>query len=84
MWTSTFVTETIFKRSIRLKQTDRTCWTIQTHSEELNVELFMNITHYVRFILWKVQRLGQALLLVHVNRDYETSVCLSAASQNRK
>ena len=28
--------ETIFKRSIRLKQTNRTCWTIQTHSDELN------------------------------------------------
>ena len=32
----TFVPETIFRRSIRLKRTDRTCWTIQTHSDELN------------------------------------------------
>ena len=30
---STFVPETIFGRSIRLKQTG---WTIQTHSDELN------------------------------------------------
>ena len=36
MWRSTFVREMIFTRSIRLKQTDRTCWMIQTHSEELN------------------------------------------------
>ena len=37
IWRSTFVLETIFRRSfIRLKQTDRTCWTIQTHSDELN------------------------------------------------
>ena len=36
MWRSTFVPETIFRRSIRLKKTDRTCRTIQTHSDELN------------------------------------------------
>ena len=36
MWRSTFVPETIFKRFIRLKQTVRTGWTIQTHSDELN------------------------------------------------
>ena len=36
MWRSTFVPGMIFRRSIRLKQTDRTCWTIQTHSDELN------------------------------------------------
>ena len=36
IWRSTFGLETIFRRSIRLKQTDRTCWTIQTHSDELN------------------------------------------------
>ena len=36
MWRSTFVPETIFRRSIRLKQTNRTCWTIQTHLDELN------------------------------------------------
>ena len=28
--------ETILRRSIRPKQTDRTSWTIQTHSDELN------------------------------------------------
>ena len=33
---STFVLETIFRRSLHLKQTDRTCWTIQNHSDELN------------------------------------------------
>ena len=37
MWRSTFVPETIFRRSLRLKQTDRTCWTIQTHSDELMI-----------------------------------------------
>ena len=26
-----------FRRSIRLKQMDRTCWTIQTHSDELKL-----------------------------------------------
>ena len=26
----------MFRHSIRVKQTNRTCWTIQTHSEELN------------------------------------------------
>ena len=36
MWKSTFVPETIFRRFIRLEQTDRTCWKIQTHSDELN------------------------------------------------
>ena len=64
--------ETIFRLPIRLKQTDRTCGRsklIQTNLTEPNVKLFMNITHYVRFVLWKVQRLGQALLLVHVNRS---------------
>ena len=37
MWRSTFFfyLETIFRRSISLKQTNRTCWTIQTHSDEL-------------------------------------------------
>ena len=34
VWTSMFVPETIFRCSIRLKQTERTCWTIQTHSDE--------------------------------------------------
>ena len=28
--------ETIVRPYIRLKQTDRTCWTIQTQSDELN------------------------------------------------
>ena len=28
-----FAPETIFRRSIRLKQTDRTCWTIQTQAQ---------------------------------------------------
>ena len=28
--------ETIVRPCIRLKQIDRTCWTIQTHSDELN------------------------------------------------
>ena len=39
MWRSSFVPEMIFTRSIRLKQTDGTCWarwTIQTHLDELN------------------------------------------------
>ena len=31
-----FVPETIFRRSVCLKQTDRRCWTIQTHLDELN------------------------------------------------
>ena len=34
--------------NFRLKQTDRTCWTIQTHetnSTDPDVELFMNFTH---------------------------------------
>ena len=35
MWRSTFDSE-ILKRSIRLKQTNRTCGTIQAHSDELN------------------------------------------------
>ena len=45
-----FVQESIFKRSIRRKQTNRTCWTIETYSDELNcadVELFMNLTQQV-------------------------------------
>ena len=28
--------EMIVRPYIRLKQTDKTCWTIQTHSDELN------------------------------------------------
>ena len=32
----TFVHKTTDIRSVRLKQRDRTCWTIQTHSDELN------------------------------------------------
>ena len=31
-----FGPKTIFRRSIRLMQTDRKCWTIQTNSDELN------------------------------------------------
>ena len=39
----------IVRQSIRLKQTDRTCWTIETHFQlnltaEPDVELFMNLT----------------------------------------
>ena len=34
MWRSTFLTETIFRLSIRSRQTDRGCWTIHTHSDE--------------------------------------------------
>ena len=34
VWRSTFVRETIFRCSIRLKLPDRTCWTILTHSDE--------------------------------------------------
>ena len=36
MWTSTDLPETIFRCSIRLLQTDTTCWTIQIHSDKLN------------------------------------------------
>ena len=36
MFKSTFPPETIFRRSFCLKWTDRTCWTIQTHSDEFN------------------------------------------------
>ena len=36
MWGSTFVLKPILKRSIRRKQTDRKCWTIQTPSDERN------------------------------------------------
>ena len=36
MWKSTFVPEIIFRRSIRLKQNDRTCWTILSQSDEVN------------------------------------------------
>ena len=36
MWRSTFVPETIFRRCIRLKDTERTCWTIQTHWDDFN------------------------------------------------
>ena len=34
MWSSTFVPETIFRRSFSLNQTDRKCWTIGSHSDE--------------------------------------------------
>ena len=36
MWRWTFVPETIFRGFFCLKQTDGTCWTIQTHANELN------------------------------------------------
>ena len=36
IWRSTFLTEMIFRCSIRPRQKDRTSWTIQTHSDELN------------------------------------------------
>ena len=36
MFKSAFPPETIFRRSFCLKWTDRTCWTIQTHSDEFN------------------------------------------------
>ena len=36
MWRTTFLPETIFSRSIRLKQTDSACWTIQIHLDEHN------------------------------------------------
>ena len=29
-----FLPQTIFKRPIRLKQTDRKCWTFQTHPDD--------------------------------------------------
>ena len=36
VWRSTSVPETTFTPSIRLKQMDTTCWTIQIHSDKLN------------------------------------------------
>ena len=36
IWRLTIVQETIVRRSIRLEGSDRTSWTIQTHSDELN------------------------------------------------
>ena len=47
MQRSTFDPKAIFRRSIRLKQSRRTCWTIETHSDNLtepDFELFMNLT----------------------------------------
>ena len=42
----------IFRRSIRLKQTDRTCWRIQTHSDELNWKSWRRIlTTFMELIL---------------------------------
>ena len=45
MWRSTFVPKAIFRRFIHLRQTDRTCWTIQTHSDELNLATKFGLSH---------------------------------------
>ena len=52
-----FVPETIFRHSIRLKQTDIPCWTIQSQSDKLIwarpvVEFFMNLSHKAWFVSW--------------------------------
>ena len=52
IWSSTFVPETMFRRPIRLKQTDRTSWTIQTHSNWARRRTFheLNSLSLVRLI----------------------------------
>ena len=64
MFKSTFAPETIFRRSIRLKWRDRTCWTIQTHSDKLTwvrrkTFLELNSLSLVRFL--KSSMFGLAL-----------------------
>ena len=52
MWRSMFVSETIIRRSIRLlKRIERFGWSklIQTNVNELDVDIFMNLTHQVWF-----------------------------------
>ena len=52
--------ETIVRSCIRLKQTDRTSWTIQTHSDELNWARRRTFHGSTLFVSWKVRRLAWA------------------------
>ena len=72
MWRSTFFyLETIFRRSISLKQTNRTCCMSQTHSDELKwarcrtqfheLTSLISITKFGSSHLRKVRRLAHAL-----------------------
>ena len=67
MWRSTFIPETIFRRFIRLKQTETTCWTIPTHSYELNWakrRTFHDLNSLSLVRLMKRLTFGQGLTLV--------------------
>ena len=62
--------ETIFRRSVRLKQTDRTCWMIQTHLDEPNWarrQIFyeLNSLSLVRLMKSSTFRLGLIALPMH-------------------
>ena len=64
MWKSTFVPETIFRRSIRLRQTGTTCWKIQTYSDELNWarrRIFHELKSQTLVRLMKSSTFGQGL-----------------------
>ena len=75
-WRSTFVLQAIFRGSIRLIQL-----LVQTnlHVTEPDVELFMNVTHYVWFVSWKLMKsstfgLGLTWTIVRCkwNKSYKT------------
>ena len=60
---------TIFRRSIRLKQTDRTRWTIQAHTDELNWERrrnFHDLNSLSLIRLMKCSTFGLGLSSRHV------------------
>ena len=78
MWRSTFIPATIFRRSIRLKQTDRTCCTIQTHSDELNWartfhELNYNSRSLIRLMKSSTFCLGRTYYITDISDN--TSTC---------
>ena len=78
MWRSTFFPATIFRGSIRLNQTDRTCCTIQTLSNELNWprtfhELNYNSRSLIRLMKSSTFCLGRTYYISDISDN--TSTC---------
>ena len=75
MWTSTIVPEMIFRHSTGLSMRRRIelverSKLIQSNVTAPDFELFMNLTHHVWFVSWKVRRLTWALInVVHDPTD---------------
>ena len=82
MYRSTFVPETIFRRSIRLEQTGTTYWKIQTYSDERNWarrRIFHELKSQPLVRLMKSSTLAKALDITVVPRERENKAYAKVA-----